>query len=68
MKGAALKTQGTTEDTVDTLRLLQFCKNKVPELAEEIGQKQDPVIGFPHTDRGAGSFDIGIAEHTLILL
>ncbi|MEM7104465.1 MAG: caspase family protein [Bacteroidota bacterium] len=58
MKGEALKTDSPTP-TVDVMELFQYSRDKVPELAAEIGQEQIPVLSFPH---GGESFALGIAS------
>ena len=55
LNGGALGTSGN----VDVVNLFQFARDKVPELARNIGGIQTPTIAFPND---ASSFDIGIVN------
>ena len=55
MSGLAL----TEDKRVDVMRLFQYSRDQVPELAKGIGGVQTPVLAFP-TD--GSSFDIGIVN------
>lgn len=58
MSGLAL----TDDKRVDVIKLFQYSRDKVPELAKGINRVQIPVVAFP---KSGGSFDIGIVDATV---
>jgi WD40 repeat protein len=56
MTGASHVIEGNNR-FVDVMKLLQYSRDRVPQLAKEIGQEQQPVLATP---KGGDSFDIGI--------
>ncbi len=59
MSGLAL----TDDKRVDVLRLFEYSRDIVPELAKGIGGVQTPVVAYPT----GGSFDIGIVNASVII-
>ncbi|GJM34951.1 MAG: hypothetical protein DHS20C18_39520 [Saprospiraceae bacterium] len=62
MKGDALNREDTSRPLVDIMKLFLYSKKKVPSLANDIAQVQEPVLAFPYSDEKFGSFSIGIAN------
>ncbi|MCC7245852.1 MAG: caspase family protein [Saprospiraceae bacterium] len=48
-----------TDPRVDVMRLFQFSRDKVPELAKSVGGIQTPILAFPSS---GASFDIGVVN------
>lgn len=55
MSGLAL----TDDKRIDVMKLFQYSRDQVPQLAKDIGGIQTPVLAFPY---GGSSFDIGIVK------
>lgn len=59
MLGVATRQDDRGKDIVDVMKLFQYARDQVPELAATINGIQTPMLGFP--GQGA-SFDIGILD------
>lgn len=60
MLGLATRKDTEGRDIVDVMKLFQYARDQVPELAASIQGIQTPMLGFP--SQGA-SFDIGILDN-----
>lgn len=61
MLGVATRKDDRGKDIVDVMKLFQYARDQVPELAATINGIQTPMLGFP--GQGA-SFDIGILDES----
>lgn len=59
MLGVATRKDTKGQEIIDVMKLFQYARDQVPELARTINGIQTPMLGFP--DRAA-SFDIGILD------
>lgn len=59
MLGVATRKDDQGKDIVDVMKLFQYARDQVPQLAANINGIQTPMLGFP--GQGA-SFDIGILD------
>lgn len=61
MLGVATRKDAQGKDIVDVMKLFQYARDQVPELAASVNGIQTPMLGFP--GQGA-SFDIGILDES----
>lgn len=61
MLGVATRKDDRGKDIVDVMKLFQYARDQVPELAASVNGIQTPMLGFP--GQGA-SFDIGILDES----
>ncbi len=61
MLGVATRKDDQGQDIVDVMKLFQYARDQVPELAASVNGIQTPMLGFPGQ---AASFDIGILDES----